>query len=220
MLFGEQLWARMEPVYLQILAHPFIGGLTDGSLPPAVFEHYVIQDSHYLRDYAKALASCAALAPDAATTGMFAGHAQQCIEVERSLHQGFLEQFGLSEEEARGRPVLPTTLAYTSYLLRTAAIGSFTEALAAVLPCYWVYARVGAALLARSSPDPLYARWIDTYGGPEFAATVDRVLDVVDSAGETASTAERARAEEHAATTTRYEWMFWQAAWCRETWPV
>ena len=54
----------------------------------------------------------------------------------------------------------PTTTAYTSYLLAVCATGTYAEAVAAVLPCYWVYRDVGRELLARSSPDPLYAQWI------------------------------------------------------------
>ena len=79
---------------------------------------------------------------------------------------------------------MPTTLAYTSYLLRSCHQGSFAEGLAAVLPCYWIYAEVGTALLARGSPDPLYARWIATYGGEEFGRIVADVLAVVDRVGE------------------------------------
>jgi thiaminase/transcriptional activator TenA len=127
---------------------------------------------------------------------------------------------GISEDEVRSTPVMPTTLAYTSYLLRACHQGSFAEGLAAVLPCYWIYAEVGSALLARSSPDPLYARWIATYGGEEFARIVANVLAVVDRVGETASPAERADMRDHALATSRYEWMFWDAAWRREAWPV
>ena len=220
MLFRDQLWARMTPVYQEILAHPFLTGLTDGSLPRTVFEHYVVQDSHYLRDYARALALCAAKAPDEQTTAMFADHARGCIAVERSMHDEFLQHLGMQETQVVQAPVLPTTLAYTSYLLRVGVTGSFSDALAAVLPCYWVYARVGEDLLEKSSPDPLYARWIESYGGEEFNTIVRHVLEVVDEVGRTASPQERARAQEHAATSTRYEWMFWDAAWRGEQWPV
>ena len=47
-----------------------------------------------------------------------------------------------------------------------------------MLPCYWIYARVGEELLVRGSPDPLYARWIAMYGGAEFQAVVDAVLEL------------------------------------------
>lgn len=218
--FRDLMWTAMEDLFARILAHPFVAGLTDGSLPRGAFAHYVVQDAHYLRDYSRALALVAAKAPDEATLAMFAGHARGAIEVERALHGGLFREMGITEDDVRATPVMPTTLAYTSYLLRSCHQGSFAEGLATVLPCYWIYAEVGTALLARGSPDPLYARWIATYGGEEFGRIVADVLEVVDRAGEAASAAERTAMREHVVTTSRYEWMFWDAGWRRETWPV
>jgi thiaminase/transcriptional activator TenA len=42
----------------------------------------------------------------------------------------------------------------------------------------------------------------------------------VDRVGESASAAEQTAMREHVVTTSRYEWMFWDAGWRRETWPV
>lgn len=216
----DQLWTPVEGIFKQILDHPFVTGLTDGTLPRETFRHYVLQDAHYLRSYAKALAVCSAKATQEQDIIMFAEHAAGAILVERSLHAGFIADFGMTEQEAAAVPVQPTTLAYTSYLLAATQNGSFAEAVATVLPCYWIYAEVGNALLERSSPDPLYARWIETYGGEEFGATVDAVLTLTDRLGTTLGPAEVAAMRQHFVTTSRYEWMFWDAAWRQESWPV
>ncbi|WP_344461342.1 thiaminase II [Kitasatospora kazusensis] len=216
----EELWAAIAPVYAEILAHPFLGGLTDGTLPREAFRHFVVQDSHYLREYARALAVCAAKAPDEQDVRAFADDAIGALAAEQGMHAEFMSAFGRTAAEAAAEPVLPTTRAYTSYLLATAYGGSFAEAVAAVLPCYWIYARVGEQLLAKSSPDPLYAQWISTYGDEAFQSVVRRVLALTDRLGEEISPAERRRMVEHFSTTSRYEWMFWDAAWRGETWPV
>lgn len=216
----SSLWSSIEGVYGAILAHPFLTGLTDGSLDRAAFQHYVLQDALYLRDYARALAVCAARAPADDDIAMFCQHAAGAIAVERQLHEGFLADFGLDPSVLETTRPSPTTLAYTSYLLASVYGGSFPEALGAVLPCYWIYAEVGRALLERSSPDPLYRRWVDTYGGEEFAAVVAAVLALTDRIGAELSPAETARVTERFVTTSRYEWMFWDAGWRRETWPV
>jgi thiaminase (transcriptional activator TenA) len=216
----DQLWADVEDVYAAILRHPFVTGLTDGSLPREAFRHYIVQDAHYLRGYARALALCAAKAAEPRDTVMFAAHAGGAIAAEQGLHAGLLADLGLTPEAAAAAPVAPTTRAYVSYLFATAYAGSFTEAVGAVLPCYWIYARVGEELLSRSSPDPLYARWIAMYGGEEFQSVVDAVLGLTDRLGAAASPAEWATMREHVVVTSRYEWMFWDAGWRRETWPV
>src|ERR687897_1971786 len=173
---SAELWSRIEGTYGAILEHPFVAGLTDGSLERDRFRYYVIQDAHYLREYARALSVCGAKAPAEPEIAMFNQHAAGAIEVERSLHEGFFRDLAVSAEELSATPLAPTNRAYTSYLLATAYGGSFAEALGAVLPCYWIYWEVGKALIDRGSPDPLYQHWIETYGGEEVAGVVRAVL--------------------------------------------
>lgn len=217
-LLRDALWQAMSPVYDAILEHPFVTGLTDGTLPDEVFRHYVLQDAHYLRDYARALAITGAKATDDDSIVQFCSDAAGAIVVERSLHAGFISAFGMTPDELGAVVVQPTTRAYTSYLLTVAHQGSFAEAVAVVLPCYWIYARVGEELLLKGSPNPLYAKWIETYGGAEFQQIVANVLGVVDRLEVSAS--ELARCVEHVSITAKYEWMFWDAAWQLESWPV
>jgi len=214
------LWSDIEDVYAAILAHPFVTGLTDGTLSRESFRHYIVQDAHYLRGYARSLAICAARAPTEQDTAMFAQHAAGAISAEQDLHAALMGEMGGTAEAAVKEPVSPTTRAYLSYVLATCYGGSFPEALAAVLPCYWIYARVGEELLTRSSPDPLYARWIAMYGGEEFQAVVDPVLALTERVGADLADGERVLMHEHFTTTARYEWMFWDAGYRQETWPV
>ncbi|MEA2232659.1 MAG: hypothetical protein QOD83_2475 [Solirubrobacteraceae bacterium] len=216
----SRLWGGIEDVYAQILVHPFVAGLTSGELDRKAFSFYVVQDAHYLREYARALSICAARAPDEPSIKMFAEHAAGAITVERQLHESFFAELGLTETVVAATPMAPTNLAYCSYLLSNAYGGSFAEALGAVLPCYWIYQRVGSELLSRGSPDPLYARWIDTYGGEEFGAVVQAVLELTDRLGRGLSEADRAAAAARFTVTARYEWMFWEMGWRQETWPV
>jgi thiaminase/transcriptional activator TenA len=218
--FSQALWARIEEIYAAILEHPLIAGLTDGTLERDAFRFYVVQDAHYLREYARALAVAAARAPGEPDIAMFAQHAAGAIEVERSLHEGFFRDFGLGDDEVAATPLAPTNLAYTSYLLAVAYGGSFPEALGALLPCYWIYWEVGKELLERGSPDPLYGRWIETYGGEEFAAIVRAVLELTDRLGPELSETERERMAERFVTTSRYEWMFWDMGYRQEQWPI
>lgn len=217
---SDELWTVIEPVFQQILEHPFVTGLVDGTLPMESFAHYVGQDAHYLREYARALAMVAAKAPDEVTVAMFAAHAQGAVAVEKQLHAGFARELATTCPAAFIEPPGPTTLAYTSYLLRACALGDFAQAVAAVLPCYWIYAKVGGALLAQGSPNPLFRRWIETYGGEEFGAIAAAVLDALDGVGESVGAAQLAAMREHVLMTSRYEWMFWDAGLRRETWPI
>lgn len=219
MTFSAELWDRgAAKVYDEIVRHPFITGLTDGTLSHDAFRYFIVQDSHYLRAYSRALTLVAARATDEEAVSMFARHAAEAIEVERELHTGLLAQLGLTPADVDAAGSGPTTTAYMSYLTAVCATGTYAEAVSVVLPCYWIYRDVGRELLTRSSPDPVYRQWIATYGSAEFDAVVESVLAVTDRLE--MGVAERERCHQHFATTSRYEWMFWDAAYHQLDWPV
>jgi thiaminase (transcriptional activator TenA) len=216
--FTSELWQDITGVYEAILAHPFLTGLTDGSLPPSAFAFYVQQDALYLNQYARALSLVSGRAPDPVARDMFARHAAGAIAVEQELHGSLLRDLGI-DPVAVTEPA-PTTLAYTSHLLATAGGGSYADGVCAVLPCYWIYWEAGKHLLGQGSPDPRYQRWIDTYGGEEFGEVVREVLAAADGLGDGLSLAEHARGRQHFLISSRYEWMFWDMGYRQERWPV
>jgi thiaminase/transcriptional activator TenA len=218
--FTGELWRGIADIYGAILAHPFLTGLTDGSLPHDAFAFYVVQDALYLQRYAEALAAVASRAPDTAGTEMFARHAAGVVAVEQKLHDSLLASLGIDPASADMAEPAPTTLGYTSYLLATIRGGSYAEGVGAVLPCYWIYWEVGKELARSGSPDPRYQRWIDTYGGGEFGDVAREVLAVADGLGAGLATSERARVRRHFRTTSRYEWMFWDMGYRKESWPL
>jgi len=218
--FTDELWRGAADIYGAILSHPFLAGLTDGSLKQDAFAFYVVQDALYLRGYAQALAEVATRAPDTAGIEMFAHHAADVIAVERTLHDSLLADLGIDPASAEAAEPAPTTLAYTSYLLAATQGGSYAEGVGAVLPCYWIYWEVGKELLRRGSPDPRYQQWIDTYSGEEFASDVREVLAIADDLGPALGPAERALVGRHFRATSRYEWMFWDMGYRQERWPV
>jgi thiaminase/transcriptional activator TenA len=220
MSFSGELWQSIMPIYAAILDHPFVRGLADGSLSRAAFRFYAVQDALYLRDFARALSIAAARAPQDEWIIMFNEHAAGALKVERALHESFFAEWGLTPEAVTATPLAPTNQAYTSYLLATAYGAPFHEAVAALLPCYWIYWEVGKALERSGSADPLYARWIGTYASEEFGSLVRLVIDCVNQMAERHGPRERAAMARHFVATCRYEWMFWDMGYRIEPWPM
>lgn len=218
--FTGELWRAIAPIYAEIERLPFLRGLTDGALPAEAFRFYIIQDALYLRDYARCLSLASAKAPHTAVSAMFADHVLGIMAAEGTLHDTFFADFGITRAEVEATPMAPVNLAYTSYLLREAYGGDYATLLGAVLPCYWIYREVGRLLLAQGSPNPLFQRWIDTYGGEEYGETVERVLEEMDRVGAELGPEARAVVTQAFVTTSRYEWMFWDMGWRQEAWPV
>ena len=113
----DLLWADIEDIYQAILAHPFVTGLTDGTLPRASFRHYIVQDAHYLRGYARALALCGARATNPADTLMFAEHAAGAMAAEHDLHAALMDELGGAQEQAAGGAGRPRRAPPPAWLL-------------------------------------------------------------------------------------------------------
>jgi thiaminase/transcriptional activator TenA len=218
--FSDEARRRTAPVWDAIHAMPFNRKLADGSLPREAFRQYMVQDAIYLVAYARALALAAARAPNTDEIEFFADSAKGAIVVERALHAEYLAKFDIPLDAiARAEPS-PACDAYTSFLIATAANASYEEAVAAILPCFWIYWDVGKALHGASVPGNFYQAWVDTYAGDAFGSSVERCRDIVDEAAARA-TPQRVEAMHRAfARCCQYEWMFWDSAWRLEAWPV
>ena len=220
MSFCDDIWADVAPLRRAILGQPFLAELADGTLPPESFRHYILQDSLYLAEYARVLAIAAARAPTAAARLEFSDGAKVAVEVEGVLHQAFFARFGITPAVAQAAEPSPACLGYTGYLALLAATRSYEELIAGILPCFWVYWEVGCAIKPQAaSPNP-YASWIDTYADPAFGAATARVRALVDEAAAQASPATRLAMAKAFGMATRFEWMFWDAAYRREGWPI
>lgn len=217
--FCTQAWARNQPLFQATLDLPFNRELAAGTLSREVFRHYMIQDAHYLIAFGRALATAAAKADDADGVVQFAAAAQEAVVAERALHHSFMRTYAVSPEQFASTPLSPTCHHYSHFLQSVAWSRPYPVALAALLPCFWIYAEVGVDLQQRSVAHNPYQSWIDTYGGEDFHAHVRAVRATVDAVA--AQTDARTLAEMHTAYTdaARLEWMFWDSAHRMQAWP-
>ncbi len=220
MMFSSEIRTRTRDLRRAIDALPFNRELAAGTLGRERFRFYMLQDKLYLDQYARTLALAAGKAPDLRATEKFAGSAMGALKVERALHGVFLERFGVSEAELAAARPSPSGLAYTSFLLATAHQESWPVAVAAILPCFWIYHDVGTRIAAGSATGNFYQPWIDTYASPDFARSVEEVIAITDQAAERAGAGERERMAAAFIRSTQYEWLFWDSAYRMEVWPV
>ena len=222
MAFADDIERESLPIRQAILAHPFVAGVGAGTLETARFKHYVLQDYVYLIDYSRVLALAAAKAPDLPTMGWFAQLLDETLNREMDLHRRYCAQFGIDRSELESTIAAPTTVAYTSYLLRLAHQGSFAELVAGLLPCQWGYWEIGNHLARQGEPidAPLYCQWIQMYADPEFAALADQLRNLANRLGESAGPAEVAAMGQAYLTSLRFEYRFWDMAYNLEDWGV
>jgi len=83
--------------------------------------------------------------------GTFADLLESTVTVEMDLHRSYAEEFGIGEAELEATTPSPTTRAYTDFLVRTAALGTFGDTVAALLPCMWGFNETGTRASLRAA---------------------------------------------------------------------
>ncbi|AXG06976.1 thiaminase II [Haloplanus rubicundus] len=221
MTFTDDIRPTADDLWDDIVSHPMVSRLGDGTLETAPFEYWVRQDYVYLIDYARVFAHGAASAPTLDHMGTFAELLHETIDTEMDLHRAYAAEFGITEAELEATEPSPTTRAYTDFLVRTAATGPFGDLVAALLPCMWGFNETATRLETDGMPDDeRYAEWIRTYAGEEFSALTRWCKDLMDEVAADATASDRERYRDRFVTSARYEYRFWDAAWNEETWTV
>jgi thiaminase/transcriptional activator TenA len=215
MTFTNSLWKGIGGIYQAIVDHPFNRELARGTLALERFKFYVQQDALYLVDFARALAMVGTRARVPARFLDFLDFAREGLVVERALHEEYFRRFDIPSDAEQA----PGCFAYTNYLIATAAGRSFEEAVAALLPCFWIYREVGMHIVGRSAPQNPYQLWIDTYAGEEFAAAVRRAIEITEEVAAETTDRKRRRMTEAFVLSSRLEWIFWDGAYRMESWP-
>jgi len=215
MKWSENAWQSIDEIYRSILQMPFIEELSDGSLPMNKFQFYMLQDSLYLEHFGRALALIGAKAFDIQDALAYIRFAENAIVVENALHESYFKDFGVSDKGT----IQPACHHYTHFLRSTAALEPVEIAMAATLPCFWIYKNIGEYIYTshQSSGNP-FQKWIETYGGEEFTVAVNNVIDLCNKAAENTTPVIRQRMTEAFITASRMEYQFWDAAYTMKLW--
>ncbi len=219
--FSSAAWQHIAAIRQRIDQLPLLLELADGTLEARRFVEYLGQDDFYLAGYSRALAMLASRAPDASARAFWATSASEAIEAEVVMHEALLSD-PLLLSQPQPSLASPTTRAYVNFLQTAVAYEPYPIGVAAVLPCYWVYAQVGLDLARRAEAiaDHPYGSWVAAYADPAFQKTTARAIELLDEAAEAADEATRSAMLTAFTDATRYEELFWERAYNLESWTV
>ena len=215
MSWSETAWEQGKPIYNAILEMPFIQEQLVGTLDIEKFKFYILQDSNYLEQFGRSLALIGARAQDTAHALRFIQFGEGAIVVEKALHTNYFKEFGIEGKAA----ISPACHHYTSFIAKEAALSQVEVAMAAVLPCFWIYKKVGDYIYQQQSKEKnRYQTWIDTYAGEEFGLRVQEAIAICDTVAATCTTSQQQKMTEAFVTACKLEFMFWDSAWRLEKW--
>jgi thiaminase/transcriptional activator TenA len=158
------------------VAHPFVAGLIDGSLPAAAFKRYLVQDYLFLIHFARAFALAAFKSDTLADLSDRAATLHALTSHEMGLHVEYCRGWGISREAIEAEPEARETMAYTRYVLERGLAGDVLDLEVALAPCTIGYGAIGRAAVADAKLKPdgnPYMPWIAMYSGADYLAIAD-----------------------------------------------
>ncbi len=210
MKWSTKTWQEIVPIYQSIIDMPFIEELMEGTLAIEKFQFYIEQDSAYLEHFGRALALISARANDISDTLAFIRFAEGAIVVENALHQFYFTDYNVVPKGI----IEPNCHHYIHFLKSTAALDQVEVAMAAVLPCFWIYKEVGDYIYKnKQGTNNPYTKWIDTYAGEEFGKLVEQAISICDRVAEQCTPAQQEAMTKAFITASRLEYQFWDGAY-------
>jgi thiaminase (transcriptional activator TenA) len=217
---GERLRSDCAELWEGLHGHPFIEGLADATLSPDTFRFYIEQNLQYLVEYARAMALAAGRARDVETMRIFSADLVNIVEVEIPENRELLARaVELGARDLGGSEgMAPANVAYTGFLVETAATSRPVEVMAAIVPCAWSYGEIASRRLDQIVEHPVYAEWVRFFASPDYAGVVERMQADFERLV-TRDDVPFERLSSLFTTGVRLERGFWDMAYARERWP-
>lgn len=204
--WSDEVWNATSEIYKNILNQEFIIELADGSLPIECFARYIAQDEIYLKSYYPNMLKLADLMDSEVDKIRFTEIALSGMEAENMMHKFLMEKYNIKTDA----PTSIVTAKYNSHIQTAVESGDKRLALAAMLPCMWIYNQVGIHILkmAQMENNP-YKEWIAEYGNEEFTKSVISILKIIDKWAEEADDETKKQMNDLYIKAAKYEYAFW-----------
>ena len=204
--WSKKVWKKSSRIYNSILKLDFLKELSEGTLSNDIFARYIAQDEIYLKNYYHQMNMLADMMESTEDKELFIAFAKSGMEGEKALHDMLIDRYGI---ETKVEPSKVTS-DYNAHICEGIATGDLCIALAAVLPCMWIYNQVGLHILEHSKLDSNpYKEWILEYGQEEFTTGVNKVLRMIDGWASKADKETREKMDYYYLKAALYEYAFW-----------
>lgn len=142
MSFMKETLNQSVPIWDACVNTPFIQELKQGTLPLEKFKQYMVQDSIYLKHYARVYGKAIYHSTTLKDIQLYYSILCFVTDDESAIRLSYLKQFGLTDDQIEDIPALPENRNYIDFLLNAADEGDICKILMAVLPCMLSYSYI------------------------------------------------------------------------------
>ena len=181
MSFMESILQQNKPVWDKCIATLFVQDMKDGKLAIEDFKEYMIQDSIYLKNYARVYGKAIYHAETLREIQLYYSILNFVTDTESVVRLNYLRQFSMTDDDIEFIDPLPENRNYIDFLFETAERGNGCEILMAVLPCMLSYSYIFRKLADEpESRKSKYWDFIQDYADDRYAESCKEWCDFAD----------------------------------------
>ncbi|KAL0913621.1 hypothetical protein M5K25_017099 [Dendrobium thyrsiflorum] len=195
---AKKFWLKSQKEAMLAKYTPFVVCLASGKLEQETFRHYIAQDVHFLRSFARAYEKAEEYADDDDDKATIS-RLWRAITEEMKLHNSVVQDWGV--DPSKEIPPNPATLRYTNFLDATSdgkievgkGVGKIVTPfektkvaayiVGAMVPCMRLYAFLGKEIepfLSLDGSAHLYTSWVKNYSPSTFEEAAVQIEDLLD----------------------------------------
>lgn len=148
MAFMKDILTHNIPIWEECAATPFVQEVQTGKLPLEKFKRYMIQDSIYLKNYARIYGKAIFHAATLREIQLYYSMLNFVNDTESEVRLDYLKQFCITDDDIELIAPLPENQNYIDFMFEIASHGKNEEILMAVLPCMLSYSYIFRKLAA------------------------------------------------------------------------
>jgi len=142
MAFMKDILTHNIPIWEECAATPFVQEVQTGKLPLEKFKRYMIQDSIYLKNYARIYGKAIFHAATLREIQLYYSMLNFVNDTESEVRLDYLKQFCITDDDIELIAPLPENQNYIDFMFEIASHGKNEEILMAVLPCMLSYSYI------------------------------------------------------------------------------
>ena len=216
MSFMQKVLKHNKPIWDKCADTPFVRDMQTGSLPFDCFKEYMIQDSIYLKHYARVYGKAIYHATTLRDIQIYYSTLNFVTDVESAVRLNYLAQFSITDDDIELIAPLPENQNYIDFLLEIAERGNECEMIMAVLPCMLSYSYIFRKISAQAeSEKSRYWDFIQDYADDLYAENCKEWCDYADQKCEKISETEKENLSSIFEKASMLELDFWNMAYRR-----
>lgn len=211
MTFMKEILNHNIPIWNECADTKFIRELQAGTLSFEKFKCYMIQDSIYLKYYARVYGKAMYCSTTLKDIQFYYSILSFLTETESAVRLKYLKQFGITDDDIELIQPLPKNQKYIGFMLEIAAQGNTCEMLMVGLPCLLSYSYIFRKITANlKTTNSRYWDLIQDYSDEHYFEKCKYWCDFTDKMCEHLCNNEKEHLRDIFEKASRFELDFWK----------